>query len=87
MYNGRAAVPQTAEYFFEKPFYYNGITFDEYYVEWGYYMTWHATHKKPYKPLREQLADGDIINIPDEYKVLCPYPGNCTAFEDLIRVA
>ena len=83
VYNGREKIPQTAEFSFEKPFYCNGMTYDEYYVEWCYYMAWIASREKPYKSLQKQLEDGDITSIPEEYKLLCPYPEICTAFEKL----
>ena len=88
MYDGTAKVPITHEYRFEKPFFYEGITFDEYFVEWCYHSACIAGKKMTtYKPLRKQLEDGDIITIPDEYKKLCPDPDNCTAYIELIKVA
>ena len=84
MYDGKIKVPRTAEFTFEKPFYYDDMTYDEYYVEWCYYMLWSALRENPYKSLRKQLEDGDISSISNEYKVLCPYPENCTAFADLV---
>ena len=88
MYNGRAKVPSTMEFTFEKPFYYDGITFDEFFVEMYYYGSRNTPEKMMnYKPLRKQLEDGDIMSIPDEYKLLCPFPENCTAFSDLIKAA
>jgi len=85
-YDGRVKVPSTPEYRREKPFYYEGITFDEYLVEWYYFGSCNTPDKMiNYKTLRKQLEDGDIKSIPDSYKILCPFPENCTAFEDLIK--
>ena len=88
VYDGTAIVPATHEYRFESPFYFDGITYDEYFVEWCYHSACIACQKMVgYKPLREQLIDGDITFIPDEYKKLCPFPEKCTAFMDLVKVA
>jgi len=88
VYDGTAKVPATHEYRFEKPFYFEGITFDEYFVEWCYHGSCIARKEMVgYKPLRKQLIDGDIHSIPDEYKKLCPYPENCTAFMGLQKIA
>ena len=88
MYDGTAKVPATHEYKHESPFYYDGITYDEYFVEWCYLSACIA-HKKmtTYKSLRKQLIDGDITFISDEYKKLCPFPEKCMAFADLLKVA
>ena len=86
MYDGTVKVPATHEYKFESPFYFDGITYDEYFVEWCYYSACIAG-KKIYKSLRDQLLDGDISFISDEYKKLCPYPEKCTAYIDLVKVA
>ena len=88
MYYGTGVVPATHEYKFESPFYFDGITYDEYFVEQCYYHACIAGKKMiGYKPLRKQLIDGDIQSVPDVYKKLCPDPDNCTAFTELINVA
>ena len=88
MYDGTAIIPATHEYKFESPFYFDGITFDEYFVEQCYYHAYIARKKMiGYKTLRKQLLDGDIQSIPDEYKISCPYPEKCTAYIDLVKVA
>jgi len=70
------------------PFYFDGITNDEFLIEQYYYGMYAGASKiLNYKPLRKQLIDGDIMSIPDEYKKLCPYPENCKAFTDLLNVA
>ena len=88
MYDGTAIVPAIHEYMFESPFYFDGITYDEYFVEQCYYYACLA-HKEMigYKTLRKQLIDGDIQSVPDEYKKLCPDPDSCTAFVKLIKAA
>ena len=87
VYDGTVKVPVTHDYKFEKPFFFDGITEDEYIVEQCYYHAWIASKNKiEYKPLRNQLIDGDIQNVPDEYKISCFDPDNCTAFAELIKV-
>ena len=86
MYDGTAVVPATHEYKFESPFYYDGITYDEYFVEQCYYHAWIAQKIVEYKPLRNQLMDGDIQSVPEEYKISCPFPEDCSAFVDLVGV-
>ena len=90
MHNGAEKILPTMFWTFEAPvskapFYYDGMTYDEYFVEM-YYFSIYATSAK-YKTLRKQLEDGDIINIPDEYKALCPHPDSCTAFRNLVKIA
>ena len=88
MYNGAEKVPQTSEWRLEIPFYYDGITYDEYFIEWYYFDSCNTLEKKlNYKPLRKQLEDGDITSIPNSYKALCPEPDKCTAFNDLLKIA
>ena len=88
MYDGTTKVPATHEYKFESPYYFEGITYDEYFVE-QCYLGYCIANKKMvgYKTLREQLIDGDIKTIPDEYKISCPYPENCTAYRSLVLAA
>ena len=91
MYNGMEKVKPTDFWTMDAPaskapFYYDGITYDEFYVE-SYYYGACSSMKKTYKSLRKQLVDGDITSIPDEYKALCPFPEKCTAFSDLIKAA
>jgi len=86
VYDGTAIIPATHEYKFESPYYFDGITYDEYFVEQCYYHACIA-RKKIYKTLRKQLLDGDIQSIPDEYKISCPFPEKCTAYMDLVKVA
>jgi len=95
VYNGLAEVSATMFWSFEAPagkapFYFDGVTFDEFFVEkcyHDYYMARIAPRGGKYKPLRKQLEDGDIASVPNEYKILCPDPDNCTAFNDLIKIA
>jgi len=88
VYDGTVKVPVENGLLFEKPFFYEGITYDEYFVEQCYLHACIARQDMiGYKPLREQLIDGDIQSVPDEYKISCPYPESCTAFEDLVKVA
>ena len=97
MYDGTQKVPVDMFWTFEgkqtastAPFYFDGITFDEFFVEMFYYDYHHATlarkHIK-YKPVRKQLEDGDISVIPSEYKFHLPFPEKCTAYIDLVKVA
>ena len=93
MYNGKEKVKSTDFWTLDAPaskapFYYDGITFDEFFVEMYYFGSRNTPEKRiNYKPLRKQLEDEDITNIPDEYKFLCPFPEECTAFSDLIKAA
>ena len=85
MYKGMEKVPSTSEWTFEKPFYYDGITYDEYFVEWYYFNTCNTPEMRiNYKSLRKQLEDENITNIPNSYKALCPEPDKCTAYQDLL---
>lgn len=85
-WNGMQAVPATHEYKFESPFYFDGISYDEYFVEQCYHHACIARSKMiGYKPLRKQIIDGDIQSIPDEFKISLPYPGNCTAYANLLN--
>ena len=97
MYDGTKKVPIDMFWTFEgrqtaptAPFYFDGITFDEFYVEMFYY-DYHRTvlarkHVK-YKSVKKQLEDRDISEIPDEYKSHLPFPENCTAYKHLLKVA
>lgn len=86
MYNGKESVPATHEYKRESPFYFDGISFDEYLVEQRYHHSCIARKKMiGYKTLREQILDGDIEEIPDEYKVSLPFPEECTAYSYLLK--
>ena len=70
------------------PFYFDGITYDEFLVEDSYRNYHHAKLAKqlyPYKIIRKQLEDGDIHSIPNEYKSLLPFPENCTAYANLLK--
>jgi len=72
------------------PFYFNGMTNDEFFVEEcyrNYYYARLAPNHMAYKTVRKQLEDGDIDSIPDEYKISCPYPEDCTAYSDLVLSA
>jgi len=85
-WNGMDKVPMTHEFKHESPFYFDGITYDEYIVERCYHGMCIVKKKMiGYKPLREQILDGDIQSIPDEYKVSLPYPENCTAYANLLK--
>lgn len=84
-WNGTESVPATYDYKHEKPFYFDGITFDEFLVEQCHYHTCIAQSVIEYKPLREQIIDGDIQSIPEDYKVSLPYPENCTAYVELLK--
>jgi len=88
VHDGMKCVPATHEYMFESPFYFDGITFDEYFIEQSY-LGYCIANKKMigYKTLRKQLEDGDIDIIPDEFKISCLFPDNCTAYNDLIPTA
>mgnify|MGYP000312226922 FL=1 len=56
----------------EAPFYYDGITLNEYMTELCYYMiNFDLVKQGKYKTLKQQLADGDISEIPEKYKALC----------------
>ena len=85
MYDGRSKMPSTPDVRLEKPFFYEGITCDEYFVEWRYFGS--CNDMINYKPLRKQLEDGDIVfdKVPEKYKSLLPFPEKCTAFEDLLK--
>jgi hypothetical protein len=95
VYNGREKVAASDFWTTEAPaskapFYYDGITRDEFFVEQYYFLYYTAKlapKLKAYKTLRRQLEDGDILGIPDGFKALCPDPNNCMAFLDLINVA
>ena len=97
MYDGTQKVPVDMFWTFEggqiasaAPFYFDGITFDEFFIEMFYYDYHHAILVPKYikyKSVRKQLMDGDISEIPDEYKYHLPFPEKCTAYIDLIKVA
>ena len=84
-WDGMKEVPATHEFKHENPFYFDGITYDEFLVEQCYYHTCIAQNIIKYKTLREQIVDGDIYCIPDEYKVSLPYPETCTAYANLLK--
>jgi len=84
VYNGTKKVPATHEYMFEKPFYYEGISYDEYFVEWVCFSE-SIVKNNIYKSVKQQLIDGDIRTIPEKYLKLCPNPENCTAYLDLLE--
>lgn len=60
----------------EYPFYYEGITQDEYISESHYYNCCVANRFRDgkYQSLRQQLAKGLIKEIPKEYKQFCLNP-------------
>ena len=95
MYDGSERVPLTMIWskgltVTHAPFYYDGITYDEFLVEECYRNYYHAilaSKKIGYKSLKKQLEDGEIQSVPDEYKITCPFPEKCTAFSNLVRVA
>ena len=98
MYNGLEKIPQEEAPTLawsgsfsganRAPFYFDGMTWDEFFVEDCYYLYHHAKLARdliPYKTIKKQLEDGDINSIPDEYKITCPFPENCTAYKELIN--
>ena len=85
-WDGMKEVPATHEFKHESPFYFDGITHDEYLVEGCYYRYCIANQRMiGYKTLREQIIDGDIQSIPDDYKTSLPYPEACTAYAGLLK--
>jgi hypothetical protein len=59
----------------EAPFYYDGISQDEYITEMHYYDDFLCNHNgSEYVPLRKQLKNGLIDKIPEEYKFFCLNP-------------
>ena len=69
------------------PYYFDGMTFDEYFIEDSYYsyrLSKPELRIKEYKSLRKQLEDGDIYSIPEECKTMLPYPEKCTAYKELL---
>ncbi len=62
----------------ENPFYYEEIGQDEYITESAYYhhciARWANGEEFEYKPICQQLKDGDIESIPELYKRLCLDP-------------
>ena len=86
MYNGTDKIPSTHEFKHEKPFYRDGMTYDEYFIE-SVCFSESIVKKIKYKSVEQQLIDGDIHVIPDKYKISCPFPEKCTAYADLIKTA
>jgi len=85
VYNGKESVPATREYSHESPFYFDGISYDEYFVEQTYRNYCMANKiMVGYKTLRQQIIDGEIDSISDEFKLALPYPENCTAYSELL---
>lgn len=74
------AVPKfkVSESMKENPFYYDDIDPDEYLMESAYYgdCIVHAAQGDiwDYKPLMQQLRDGDIERLPEKYKKYCLNP-------------
>ena len=57
MYNGREKVTPMGLWDFERPFFYDGITYDEYFVELCYFSSRNTAEKViNYKPLRKSTV-------------------------------